>query len=150
MGQAGYNAAATQGQQMAGTNLNLGINAAQQIPALGAAQQNQALQATQALGGVGTAQQAQTQQDLNAQMGQFYQQQSWPVQNLDLLLSSLSGVPYDTTSMQYGATQAPSQQRNVAAGALGGASTGFAIGSAFPGVGNIIGAGVGGLLGALG
>jgi hypothetical protein len=150
MGQAGYNAAATQGQQMAGTNLNLGINAAQQIPALGAAQQNQALQATQALGGVGTAQQAQTQQDLNAQMGQFYQQQSWPVQNLDLLLSSLSGVPYNTTSMQYGQSIAPQQTKNMAAGALGGASTGFAIGSAFPGVGNIIGAGVGGLLGALG
>jgi hypothetical protein len=150
MGQAGYNAAATQGQQMAGTNLNLGINAANQIPAIGAQQQQEALTATGALQGVGQAQQAQTQQDLNAQMGQFYQGQDWPVQNLDLLLSSLSGVPYDTTSMQYGQSIAPQQQRNVASGALGGAASGAAIGSLIPGVGTAIGAIGGGLLGALG
>jgi hypothetical protein len=150
MGQSGYGTAAQQGANMAGTNLNLGLNAAQQIPALGSQQQTEALQATGALQGVGQAQQAQQQQDLNAQMGQFYQQQSWPVQNLDLLLSSLSGVPYDTTSMQYGATQAPSQQRNVGAGALGGAASGASIGSAFGPIGTGIGAIGGGLLGALG
>jgi hypothetical protein len=150
MGQQGYGTAASQGANMAGTNLNLGLNAAQQIPALGAQQQTEALQATGALQGVGTAQQAQQQQDLNAQMGQFYQGQDWPVQNLDLLLSSLSGVPYNTTSMQYGQSIAPQQQRNVASGALGGAASGAAIGSLIPGVGTAIGALGGGLLGALG
>jgi hypothetical protein len=150
MGQAGYGTAATQGANMAGTNLNLGINAAQQIPSLANAQQTQGLQMSGALQGVGTAQQAQQQQDINAQMGQFYQGQDWPVQNLDLLLSSLSGVPYDTTSMQYGQSIAPQQQRNVASGALGGAASGAAIGSLIPGVGTAIGAIGGGLLGALG
>jgi hypothetical protein len=128
MGQAGYAPAATQAQQMAGTNLNLGINAAQQIPSIANAQQTQGLQATQALGGVGTAQQAQQQQDINAQMGQFYQGQDWPVQNLDLLLSSLSGVPYNTTGSNYGYGQT-TQYSNPTAGLLGGATSLLGIGN---------------------
>jgi hypothetical protein len=158
MGQAGYGTAASQGANLAGTNLNLGLNAAQQIPALGAAQQTQGLQMSGALQGVGTAQQAQQQQDLNAAMGQFYQQQDWPVQGLDTLLSSLTGVPYDTTAQNYGVNIAPAQQRNVGAGALGGAASGAALGATlgtvFPGIGNAVGAVgggvVGGLLGAFG
>jgi hypothetical protein len=105
MGQAGYGNAAGMAQNMANTNLGLGTSAAQQIPALAGAQQTQGLQASGALQAVGNAQQQQQQNEINAQMGQFYQQQNWPVQNLDLLLSTLSGVPYGSTTSQQGYTQ---------------------------------------------
>jgi hypothetical protein len=61
-------------------------------------------------------------------MGQFYQQQDWPVQNLDMLLSSISGVPYNTTGSNYGYGQT-TQTSNTGAGLLGGAASAIGIGN---------------------
>ena len=104
---------------------------------------------------MGAQQQSQQQALLNAQMGNYYGAQQQPIQNLDVLLSTLGGVPYGTTTSQNASNlnfgnQAVANQRNPLTGALGGAATGAALGSVIPGVGTAIGAVGGGLLGALG
>lgn len=151
MGQAGYGAAATQGGNIANTNLQAGLTAAQQLPAQAIQQQQAAQRDASLMQTIGAAQQNQQQQELNAQMGQFYQQQDWPIQNLDVLLSAVGAVPYGTTSLSYGQNQQQqSQSRNVAGGIMGGAASGAGIGAMFGGVGAPIGAVAGGILGALG
>jgi hypothetical protein len=147
----GYGSAAQQAQSMLGTNLGLGTQAAQQIPALAGAQQTADQQQTAILQAAGQQQQQQQQQQLNAQMSQFYQQQDWPVQNLDVLLSAVGGVPYGYSST--GTTQQQQQmQSNPLSGALGGAASlaGIAgsMGMGPLGVGMM--AAGGGLLGGLG
>jgi hypothetical protein len=107
------------------------------------------------LSGMGSQQQSQQQALLNAQMGNYYGAQQQPIQNLDVLLSTLGGVPYGTTTTQNASNlgfgnQAVANQRNPLTGALGGAATGAALGSVIPGVGTAIGGIGGGLLGALG
>ena len=52
--------------------------------------------------GIGGLQQSQQQALLNSQMGQYYGQQQQPLQNLDLLLSAVSGVPYGTSGSTTG------------------------------------------------
>jgi hypothetical protein len=154
----GYGASQQAAQNMLGTNLQLGETAAQQMPQIAAAQQAADQKNASLMQSIGAAQQNQQQQLLNAQMGAFYEQQNQPVQNLDILLSSLGAVPYGSTTTSYGVQQAPPQQRNALAGALGGASSlagiGGLIGSAIPGLGTALGAGIGaatgGLLGGLG
>ena len=110
MGQSGYNAAQTQAGTMGANNLQAGLTAAQYLPQ----QAYQNAQLTQAqIGGLqsaGTAQQAQQQAQLSAQMGQFYEGQDWPVQNLDLLLSSVGAVPYGTTSNTSGSGTSVAQK----------------------------------------
>jgi hypothetical protein len=103
--QQGYGNAATQAQNMGASNLSTGITAAEQMPSQAVQQQTGNLAASGALQAVGTAQQQQQQNQINAAMGNFYQQQNWPVQNLDLLLSTLSGVPYGSTTSQQGYNQ---------------------------------------------
>jgi hypothetical protein len=111
---------------------------------------------------IGSAQQQQDQQNLNAQMGQFYEQQGWPVQNLDILLSGVGGVPYGTSSQGAATPSYTPQTRNPITGAIGGAASGAALGGALgsaaagaaagsviPGWGTAIGAVAGGILGAL-
>ena len=61
-------------------------------------------------------------------MGDFDQQQNWLVQNLDLLLGTLGGVPYSTTGSGTG-TQTSMATRNVGRGAAGGALARAAAGS---------------------
>lgn len=149
MGQAGYNAAAQQGQGIANTNLQAGLTAAQQLPQTAVAQAGEKQKEASLMQTIGAAQQAQQQSQLNAQQGQFYEKQNWPVQNLDILLSSLGGVPYGSTTSSYGTSTGPGQSKNMASGVLGGAASGAAIGSMFPGIGTAIGAIGGGILGAL-
>ena len=158
--QAGSTLAQLAGQ---GGNILAGLQA-QGGQALGGYAQQQMMGALQAadplqqqylgnLVGLGNQQQQQQQAEMNAQIGNYYAQQNQPIQNLDLLISAVTGVPYGTTSSMYG-TGAGSQMANrglsgMASGALGGAATGAAIGSVVPGIGTGIGAVAGGLLGAL-
>jgi hypothetical protein len=98
MGQTGYQNAASQAGNIGSTNLQAGLQAAQQLPTQAAAQSNLTQQQTAALQAAGTAQQQQQQAVDNANQGQFYQQQEWPYQNLDTLLSAVGAVPYGTSS----------------------------------------------------
>jgi len=102
MGQSGYNAAQGQAGTMASNNLQAGLNAAQNLPtqALQNAQLTQ--QQAGALQAAGSSQQQQQQALLGSQLGQYYEAQDWPVQNLDLLLSSVGAVPYGTSSASTG------------------------------------------------
>lgn len=101
-GQEGYGASGTlaQGAIQGGQQLGQDI----QGQALAALQAGQGLPQQQIsnLSAVGAQQQAQQQALLNAQMGTYYGQQQQPVQNLDLLLSAVSGVPYGTSGISTG------------------------------------------------
>ena len=147
--QSGYGNAATQAGTMANTNLSAGLNAAGGLTGAATAQQAAQQKDASLLQTIGAAQQNQQQQQDNAAMGQFYEQQGWPVQNLDVLLSALGGVPYSTSS-QGQSTQTATSSKNVAGGVAGGALTGAATGAMFGPYGAAIGAVAGGLLGALG
>jgi hypothetical protein len=149
LGQQGYNAAAGQAGNMANTNLQAGLTAAQQLPGVATAQQAAQQKDASMLQTIGSAQQQQEQQNLNTQMGQWYEQQGWPVQNLDVLLSAVGGVPYGTSSMGTGTPSYTPQKRNVAGGVMGGAATGASLGMAAGPYGAAAGAVAGGILGAL-
>ena len=77
--------------------------------------------------GIGAQQQGQSQADINAQMGNYYAQQQQPIQNLDLLLSAVTGVPYGTTGTQTGT----------------GGTTGTTTGTTTPGAGSQVASGIG-------
>jgi hypothetical protein len=98
----------------------------------------------------GTDQQNQGQRVDNAAYGQFLDKQGWPVQNLDLLLGAVGGVPYSTQGTGLN-TQTQNLNKNVAGSVLGGAasgaSTGFMIGGPWGAAAGAVG---GGILGALG
>jgi hypothetical protein len=139
-------------QQLAGNmgaqNLSAGLTAAQNLPTVATAQQAYDQKGAGMLQAIGGAQQAQNQNVLNANMGDFYAAQNWPVQNLDLLTSTLGGVPYSTSGTGFTDTQAQTT-KNVAGSLLGGAAQGASIGSMFGPVTGGIGAVGGGLLGLL-
>lgn len=80
------------------------------------------------------------QQYLTDQQNRFNEARDWDIRNLDILKGALTGTPY-------GQTQETPLYKNVGAGILGGAATGAQIGSAIPGVGTALGAGIGGLIG---
>jgi hypothetical protein len=162
LGQQGYNAAAGQAGNMANTNLQAGLTSAAGLPGVATAEQASNQKDASMLQTIGSAQQQQDQQNLNAQMGQFYEQQGWPVQNLDILLSGVGGVPYGTSSQGAATPSYTPQTRNPITGAIGGAASGAALGGALgsaaagaaagsviPGWGTAIGAVAGGILGAL-
>jgi len=149
LGQQGYQNAQGVGQGIANTNLSAGLNAAQNLPGVATAQQKANQLDASLLQTTGAAQQQQAQQQLAAQMGQWYEGQDWPVQNLNILLGALGGVPYGTDSSSL--STGPKQTKNAAGGAAGGALSGAAMGTAImPGWGTAIGAVAGGLLGGLG
>lgn len=122
--QLGENAASTlgqmygsAGQQMAGlygtagnTLAQLQAQAGGQLGGYNQADINNALttgsglpqQYLQNLLGIGGLQQSQQQAGLNAQMGNYYGMQQQPIQNLDLLLSAVTGVPYGTSTAATG------------------------------------------------
>ena len=102
LGVSGYNNATGQAQGLANTNLNAGLQAAQQLPGQAVTQAGLAQQQTGALQAAGTAQSAYQQQLLNAQLGQYYAAQQQPYQNLDTLLSAVGAVPYSTSSTGMG------------------------------------------------
>jgi hypothetical protein len=133
---------------MGGQNLNAGLAAAQNLPTVATAQQAYGQKDAGLLQAIGGAEQGQQQNIDTSNMGNFFAAQNWPVQNLDLLTSTLGGVPYSTDGTGTSTIQQQTT-KNPLGGALGGAATGAAIGSAFPGVGTAIGAVGGGLLGLL-
>ena len=139
----------TQAGGIANTNLSAGLSAASGLTGAATAEQLANQKDASLLQTVGSAQQSQQQQELNAQLGQFYEQQNWPVQNLDLLLSTVGGVPYSTNSTGT-SSQTATSSKNVAGGVAGGALSGAATGAAFGPYGAAAGAVFGGLLGALG
>jgi hypothetical protein len=120
----GYGQALTQAGSLANTRQQLGESAAStlgqmygtaggQLAGYGQTDLSNALstgsglpqQYLQNLLGIGGLQQSQQQAGLNAAMGNYYGQQQQPVQNLDLLLSAVSGVPYGTTGQTTGTGQ---------------------------------------------
>ena len=145
----GYGNAATQAGNIANLNLQGGLNAASGLTGAATAEQLANQKDASLLQTIGAGQQNQQQQQDNAAMSQFYEQQGWPVQNLDLLLGTLGGVPYSTNSTGT-SSQTATSSKNVAGGAAGGALSGAATGAAFGPYGAAAGAVVGGLLGALG
>ena len=117
----GYGQALTQSGQLANTQQQLGESAASTLGQMygnagstlagyGQADVTNSLQAGQGLPqtylanllNIGAQQQGQQQAGINSQMGNYYAQQQQPIQNLDLLLSAVSGVPYGTTGTQSG------------------------------------------------
>jgi hypothetical protein len=145
----GYGNAATQAGNIANLNLQGGLNAASGLTGAATAEQLANQKDASLLQTIGAGQQNQQQQQDNAAMSQFYEQQGWPVQNLDLLLGTLGGVPYSTNSTGT-SSQTATSSKNVAGGVAGGALSGAATGAAFGPYGAAAGAVVGGLLGALG
>lgn len=144
----GYGAAATAGQNLDNLNFQAGLTAAQQLPGQAVQQGNYG--ATQAgwLQNAGTAQQAYQQQLDNAAAGSWAAQQNWPVQNLDLLLSTLGAIPYSTQGTGYAKTD-QNTTKNAAGGVIGGALSGATTGAAISG-GNPYFAGAGAVIGGIG
>jgi hypothetical protein len=120
----GYGQALTQAGNLANTRQNLSEGAASSLASMygnagstlagyGQTDLNNALstgsglpqQYLQNLLGIGGLQQSQQQALLNSQAGNYYAQQQQPIQNLDLLLSAVSGVPYGTTGSTTGTGQ---------------------------------------------
>jgi hypothetical protein len=149
LGQQGFQGAQALSGNMANTNLQAGMQAAQALPGVATAQQAAQQKDASLMQTIGSSQQQQDQQNLNADMGQFYEQQGWPVQNLDVLLSAVGGVPYGTNSFGTAAPSYTQPKKNLAGGIAGGAATGASIGAMFGGVGAPVGAVAGGILGAL-
>jgi hypothetical protein len=147
LGARGYETAAQQGQGIANQNLQAGLAAASGLPQVGSAYQKYGQTDASLLQAAGAAEQGWTQANINAAMGQHFEEQNWPVQNLDLYLAALGGVPYSTTGT---GASTRNLTKNVAGGALGGAASGASIGMAAGPYGAAAGAAIGGLLGALG
>lgn len=123
------------GQQVAASQLAPQFFGAQFLP-------------SQQLAQVGAAQEAISQQPLQEAINRFQFQQQLPYQQLQTFLSGVYGTPMAASQFQ----PIPQAQRNVGAGALGGAALGAGIGQMIGGsLGGIsapvIGAGLGGLLG---
>jgi hypothetical protein len=148
--QGGYNAAGTEAGNIANTNLQTGMTATAQLPALALQEQAQKQKEASMLQTIGAAQQNQQQTELSAALGQHYEAQDWPVQNLDMLLSAVGAVPYGSSTFSYGKTQPDPARKNTAGSVLGGAasgaSTGFMLGGPWGAAGGAV---AGGILGAL-
>jgi hypothetical protein len=142
--QSGYNTAAglsaadlaRQGQ-LAGTAGNLatnqattGLNAAQQMGALGASAQQLGLTGATAVGGVGATQQAQAQKNIDTAYQDFLAQKGYTQEQINNMLSTFKGVQgaVPAATQEYGiqpanvATQyAPSTAATIAGALTGGA-----------------------------
>ena len=149
LGATGYQNAQTAGQGISNTNLAAGLTAAAGLPTVATAQQTYGKTDASMLQAIGSDQQNYGQGVDNAAYGQFLDEQGWPVQNLDLLLGAVGGIPYSTNGTG-ASTQTQTLNKNVAGSVLGGAASGAAAGTAIlPGWGTAIGAVGGGILGAL-
>lgn len=148
LGATGYAGAQQAGQGIANTNLNAGLTAAGALPNVATAQQGYGQKDASLLQTIGADQQNYQQRLDNAAYGQFMDQQNYPIQNLDLLLGAVGGIPYSTTGQGY-STNTQNLTKNVGAGIAGGALSGAATGAAFGPWGAAAGAVGGGILGAL-
>jgi len=116
-----YNTAANQSFDLSKLNMAGGLAALQNLPQV--AQQYAGEQAKEAglLQTVGQAQQQYGQSQLDTKAGTWQEAYNAPIQNLDILLSALTGTPYPTTTQGY----APQQQAqsNIGGQALGAVAT---------------------------
>ena len=128
-------AAANQAAGLSGAELRL--RGAGQLGSLAAQQQALRLGGAQSVMGAGEARRALDQQQMDAI-------RNIGLQRLGIVQSSLGAQPANL-----GGTVSTPMYSNTGAGLLGGALAGAQLGSAIPGVGTAIGAGVGGLLGLI-
>jgi hypothetical protein len=132
--QGGYNANQTAGANIMTGNLNAGLGAAAQLPTSLAGQQAQYLGQTNALNQAGTLQQQYQQNILNSQQAAFAQQQAFPYQQLQTLLSAISGVPYSTSNFSNTTSNTPYYSNPIGQG-IGGVA---ALGGLAGGVGSVL------------
>jgi hypothetical protein len=122
----GYQNAQATAYGMGANNLQAGLAAAAGLPGVATAAQAYGQKDAGLMQAIGTAQQGQQQNVDTAAMGDFYAAQNWPVQNLDLLTSTLGGVPYSTSGTSTGTAQQSTTQ-NVPGSILGGTAQALAI-----------------------
>jgi hypothetical protein len=113
-----WNNASNQALDLSKLNLSSGLSALQQMPQLATNQATEQMREAGLLQTIGQAQQQQSQAGLDTKAGTFQEAQNWPIQNLDILLSALTGTPYGSTTSGF----APQQQAqsNVAGNVIGG------------------------------
>jgi hypothetical protein len=151
LGATGYANAAATGQGISNTNLNAGLSAAAGLPNVAGLQQGYGQKDASLLQTIGAAEQNYAQQLDNSQYGQFMDYQNYPIQNIDLLLGAVGGIPYSTEGRGFN-TQQQNLNKNVAGGVVGGLASGAATGAALTAgnpYGAAAGAAIGGILGAL-
>lgn len=122
-----WNNAANQSLDLSKLNLTSGLSALQQIPQLATNQATEQMREAGLLQTIGQAQQQQGQQQLDTQAGTWQDAFNFPVQNLDILLSTLTGTPYGTTTFGQGTQQTAGS--NAAGQALGTIGTVAGIGA---------------------
>ena len=109
----GYGASQAAGQGIANQNLAAGLTSAQQLPGLLTLQQNAAVQQAGLLQSAGQQQEAYQQALDNAAYGNWYEAANAPYQNLQTLLSAVSGVPYGYNYTSSGQSQGTSTTTNT-------------------------------------
>src|SRR5262249_55207776 len=92
-----------------------------QLPQLATSQQAYGARDAGLMSSIGQAQQAQNQSQQDILASQWSEAQNFPIQNLDILLGALTGVPYGTTTSGFAPQQQPTS--NVAGQVMGGIST---------------------------
>ena len=132
--QGGYDASSKQGYDIMNQNMQAGLGAAQNLPQSLTSLQNMMLGQTNALNQAGTLQQQYQQQILNSQQAAYAAQQAFPYQQLQTLLSAVSGIPYSTSNQGYSMDYSP-MYSNPWGQAIGGAA---ALGGLAGGVGSIM------------
>jgi hypothetical protein len=116
----GYNTAASEAMNMAGTNLGLGQWATTTLPQLAAAGAGQTASQAGLLQAAGQAQQGQTQAEADQAAQNWQTQWDYPYQALDVLEQGISGIPYGTTTFGTGTgSGAPSNTAGTVIGAAG-------------------------------
>jgi hypothetical protein len=111
--QSGYGAAQQAGQGIANQNLAAGLTSAQQLPGLLTSQQNAAVQQAGLLQTAGQQQEAYQQALDDAAYGNWYEAANAPYQNLQTLLSAVSGVPYGYDYTSQGTSTGTSKTTNT-------------------------------------
>jgi hypothetical protein len=111
--QQGYGSAQGAGQGIANQNLAAGLTSAQQLPGLLTAQQNASMQQAGLLQSAGQQQEAYQQALDNAAYGNWYEAANAPYQNLQTLLSAVSGVPYGYNYSSSGTSTGTSSTTNT-------------------------------------
>jgi len=118
------------------------------LPNVAGLQQGYGQKDASLLQAIGADQQNYGQRVDNAGYGQFLDEQGWPIQNLDLLLGAVGGIPYSTTGTGLN-TQKQILNKNAAGGILGGALSGASTGAMVSGGNPYVAAG-GAVIGAIG
>lgn len=126
------------------TNMRSQLQAIGLLPTV----QQGAVQPALTTSGVGDVQQALEQQKLNQQVAGFNYDQLAPYLQSRDILSLVAGLPGGTNISTGSVPQGPSTGQKALSGALQGASLGASLGSVVPGVGTLVGGGIGAVGGA--